>query len=203
MTRATTTSLYERTGLSTNKEALIAHLATDQPGPATERLRDPYVLEFLGLPERAEYSEKDLETAILNHLQTFLMELGHGFCFEARQRRITLGNTHYRIDLVFYHRILKCHFLIDLKIGRFDHSDAGQMNLYLNYYQEHEMTEHDNPPIGLILCADKDDSLVRYATVGMANELFVSKYKITLPDPDTLRNLIEEDLERFAKGAVQ
>lgn len=197
LTRATTTLLFERTGLSTDKAAVISRLAEDKPGPVAERMRDPYVLEFLNLSEQAEYSENDLETAILSHLQTFLIEMGRGFCFEARQRRITFGNTHYKIDLVFYHRILKCHVLIDLKIGRFDHGDAGQMNLYLNYYRENEMTEGDNPPVGLILCADKDDSLVRYATGGMANDLFVSKYQLQLPDQQTLLNLIREDLERF------
>ena len=197
LTRATTTLLYERTGLSTDKAAVIGRILDDQPGEVANRMRDPYVLEFLNLSEQAEYSENDLETAILSHLQTFLTEMGRGFCFEARQRRITFGNTHYKIDLVFYHRILKCHVLIDLKIGRFDHGDAGQMNLYLNYYRENEMTEGDNPPVGLILCADKDDSLVRYATGGMANDLFVSKYQLQLPDQQTLLNLIQEDLERF------
>lgn len=199
LTRATTTLLFERTGLSTDKTTVIGRIAEGRRGILADQMRSPYVLEFLNLTERAEYSENDLETSILNHLQEFLTELGRGFCFEARQRRITFGNTHYRIDLVFYHRILKCHVLIDLKIGRFDHGDAGQMNLYLNYYREHEMTEGDNPPVGLILCADKDDSLVRYATGGMANELFVSKYQLQLPDRQTLLNLIQQDLEAFGE----
>lgn len=199
LTRATTTLLFERTGLSSDKTAVIGRIAEGQRGLLADQMRSPYVLEFLNLTERAEYSENDLETSILNHLQEFLTELGRGFCFEARQRRITFGNTHYRIDLVFYHRILKCHVLIDLKIGRFDHGDAGQMNLYLNYYKEHEMTEGDNPPVGLILCADKDDSLVRYATGGMANELFVSKYQLQLPDRQTLLDLIQQDLEAFGE----
>ncbi|TDB58541.1 PDDEXK nuclease domain-containing protein [Arundinibacter roseus] len=199
LTRATTTLLFERTGLSTDKAAVIGRIAEGQLGIPSDQMRNPYVLEFLNLTERAEYSENDLETSILNHLQEFLTELGRGFCFEARQRRITFGNTHYKIDLVFYHRILKCHVLIDLKIGRFDHGDAGQMNLYLNYYRENEMTEGDNPPVGLILCADKDDSLVRYATGGMANELFVSKYQLQLPDRQTLLNLIQQDLEAFGE----
>ncbi|WP_309509638.1 PDDEXK nuclease domain-containing protein [Hymenobacter sp. KCTC 23674] len=120
------------------------------------------MLEFLGLAERASYSESDLETAIITHLQTFLVELGRGFCFEARQKRITFDNEHYFIDLVFYHRILKCHVLVDLKIGTFSHADAGQINVYLNYYREQEMTEGDNLPVGLILCAQKNDTLVRY-----------------------------------------
>ncbi len=127
-------------------------------------------------------------------MQTFLTELGRGFCFEARQKRITFGNTHYRIDLVFYHRILKCHVLIDLKLGKYDHADSGQMNLYLNYYCKHEMTEGDHPPLGIILCADKDDSLVEYTTTGLANEVFVSKYLVALPSKETLKAFIEAEL---------
>lgn len=198
LARATTTLLFERTGLSTDKSGVISRIITGERGPAAERIRNPYVLEFLDLPEKAQYSENELEAAILNHIQTFLTELGRGFCFEARQRRVTFGNTHYRIDLVFYHRILKCHILIDLKMGRFDHGDAGQMNLYLNYYRENEMTEGDNPPVGLILCADKDDSLVRYATNGISNEMFVSKYKLQLPDQKALLDLIQNDMENFS-----
>lgn len=199
LARATTTLLFERTDLSTDKSTVISRIAGNQRATVADRMRNPYVVEFLGLAEKAEYSENDLEMAILNHIQEFLTELGRGFCFETRQRRITFGNTHYKIDLVFYHRILKCHVLIDLKIGRFDHGDAGQMNLYLNYYRENEMTEGDNPPVGLILCADKDDSLVRYATGGMTNELFVSKYQLQLPDQQTLLNLIQNDLEAFGE----
>ncbi len=199
--RATTTLLFERTGLSTDKAAIVGRVTDEKPGLPADRMRNPYVLEFLNLAEKAEYSENDLEAAILTHIQDFLTELGRGFCFEARQRRITFGNTHYHIDLVFYHRILKCHVLIDLKIGRFDHGDAGQMNLYLNYYKANEMTEGDSPPVGLILCADKDDSLVEYATGGMANELFVSKYQLQLPDQQTLLRLIQDDLDKFGLSA--
>lgn len=200
LTRATTTLLYERTGLSTDKAGVIAKIADRQTLLPTEIIRNPYVLEFLGLEEKAQYSENDLETAILNHLQTFLTELGRGFCFEARQRRITFDNTHYRIDLVFYHRILKSHVLIDLKLGRFDHADAGQMNVYLNYYKKHEMTEGDNPPVGIILCADRNDSLVEFATGGLTNEVFVSKYLMQLPDKDVLRALIEAEVENHNKN---
>ena len=153
--------------------------------------RNPYMLEFLGLSEKTEYSESDLEQAIITHLQTFLLEMGKGFCFEARQKRITFGNTHYRIDLVFYHRILKCHVLVDLKLGEFDHADAGQMNVYLNYYQENETSEGDNPPVGLILCASKNAQLVKYATAGMAQQLFVSQYLIHLPSEAELTQFIQ------------
>jgi predicted nuclease of restriction endonuclease-like (RecB) superfamily len=191
--RAMDSMLYERTGLSTDKEALLSKLTTEiQPAPQ-ELVMSPYVLEFLGLEEKAEYSESDLEQAIINHLQQFLMEAGRGFCFEARQKRITFDNTHYRIDLVFYHRILKCHVLVDLKLGEFSHADAGQMNVYLNYYQDQEMTPGDNPPIGIILCAHKNDALVKYATVGLSQQMFVSKYLVNLPKEEELAKLIREE----------
>ena len=162
--RAIETLLFERTGLSTDKEGVIGKIRENTVLQATEIMRNPYLLEFLELKEEHQYSEEQLETAIINHLQEFLIELGRGFCFEARQKRITFDNEHYRIDLVFYHRLLRCHVLIDLKIGTFDHADAGQMNMYLNYYQENEMIEGDNPPVGIILCAQKNDTLVHYAT---------------------------------------
>jgi hypothetical protein len=141
------------------------------------------------------WSVRELEQAILNHLQQFLIELGTGFCFEARQKRITFDNTHYHIDLVFYHRILKSHVLIDLKIGKFDHADAGQMNVYLNYYKDNEMAEGDNPPIGLILCGDKSKTLAKYATSGMDNQLFVSKFLVKLPEKEVLEEFIKRELE--------
>jgi hypothetical protein len=130
-------------------------------------------------------------------LQEFLIELGNGFCFEARQKRISFNNKHYRIDLVFYHRILKCHVLLDLKIGDFDHADAGQMNVYLNYYKENEMFANDNPPVGIILCSQKDSALVHYATGGLSQEIFVSKYMLQLPSEEELKNLIENDVKSF------
>lgn len=122
--------------------------------------------------------------------------MGRGFCFEARQRRITFDNTHYRIDLVFYHRILKCHVLIDLKLGEFDHADAGQMNVYLNYFADHEMSEGDNPPVGIILCAGKNAQLVKYATAGMAQQMFVSKYLVHLPSEAELTRFIQGEQEK-------
>ena len=165
--RAIDTALYVRAGLSKDKEAIIRKFKNQKPLQNIEVFRDPAVWEFLGIEERTAYSETELEQAILNHLQQFMIELGTGFCFEARQKRITIDNTHYRIDLVFYHRILKSHVLIDLKIGKFDHADAGQMNVYLNYYKENELSEGDNPPIGLILCGDKSETMARYATSGV------------------------------------
>ncbi|OJV78752.1 MAG: cytoplasmic protein [Bacteroidia bacterium 44-10] len=192
--RAINTALYVRTGLSKNKEAVIAKFKNQKPAQTIDIIRDPYFLEFLGLEERSEYSESELEQAILDHLQKFLIELGTGFCFEARQKRITFDNTHYRIDLVFYHRILKSHILIDLKIGKFDHADAGQMNVYLNYYKDNEMSDGDNPPIGLILCGSKGKALAKYATSGMDNQLFVSKYLVQLPDKKVLENFIKKEI---------
>ncbi|MBK8453460.1 MAG: PDDEXK nuclease domain-containing protein [Thiofilum sp.] len=191
--RAMNSMLFERTGLSTDKAAVVQKHAQGTGLTAEDVFRNPYMLEFLGLSEKAEYSESDLEQAIIDHLQSFLLEMGKGFCFEARQKRITFGNTHYRIDLVFYHRILKCHVLVDLKLGEFDHADAGQMNVYLNYYQENEMSEGDNPPIGIILCASKDSQLVKYATTGMAQQLFVSQYLIHLPSEAELTQFIQQE----------
>ena len=153
--RATNSGLYGRTGLPKDKAAVLAGHAGAQPLVMSDVVRNPYALEFLGLEERTSYSESDLETAIIAHLQTFLVELGRGFCFKARQKRITFDNEHYLIDLVFYHRILKCHVLVNLKIGNFSHADAGQMNVCLDYYLENEMSEGDNPPVGLVLCAQK------------------------------------------------
>ena len=189
--RAMNSLLFERTGLSTDKAAVVQKHAQGTGLTVEDVFRNPYMLEFLGLSEKTEYSESDLEQAIITHLQTFLLEMGKGFCFEARQKRITFGNTHYRIDLVFYHRILKCHVLVDLKLGEFDHADAGQMNVYLNYYQENETSEGDNPPVGLILCASKNAQLVKYATAGMAQQLFVSQYLIHLPSEAELTQFIQ------------
>ncbi|MCK9401522.1 MAG: DUF1016 domain-containing protein [Bacteroidales bacterium] len=161
------------------------------------------ILEFLGLEEKSEYNESDLEQAIIGQLQKFLLEIGRGFCFEARQKRITFDNTHYRIDLVFYHRILKCHVLIDLKIGEFSHADSGQMNVYLNYYKNHEMNPGDHPPIGIIMCASNNENLVKYATSGLSHQVFVSKYMINLPKEEELKKIILEEQAKLKKGLEQ
>jgi predicted nuclease of restriction endonuclease-like (RecB) superfamily len=179
--------------LSTDKEGVISKIREKSVLEATEIMRNPYLLEFLELKEEHQYSEEELETAIINHLQAFLIELGRGFCFEARQKRITFDNEHYRIDLVFYHRLLSCHVLIDLKIGTFDHADAGQMNMYLNYYHENEIIEGDNPPVGIILCAQKNDTLVHYATRSLSQQIFVSKYLVNLPKEEELKIFIERE----------
>jgi predicted nuclease of restriction endonuclease-like (RecB) superfamily len=193
--RAFDSGLYVRTGLSTNKEVVIAKFKNQGPAQTVDVIRDPYFLEFIGLEEHSEYSESELEQAILNHLQQFLIELGTGFCFEARQKRITFDNTHYRIDLVFYHRILKSHILIDLKIGKFTHADTGQMTVYLNYYKDNEMTKGDNPPVGIILCGDKNETLVKYAT-STDNQLFVSQYLVKLPEKKVFENFMKRELNR-------
>ncbi len=178
---------YERTALSKNKAAML----TSGQKPKTqdvvlpqEKIKDPFVLEFLDL--RDEYSESDLEEALVRHLETFLMELGDDFCFMGRQRRLRIGNRWYRVDLLFYHRGLRCLVVIDLKIGAFTHADAGQMHLYLNYAREHWGREGENPPVGLILCSEKDEALARYALDGLPNNVMAGEYRITLPDETVL-----------------
>lgn len=196
--------LYERTGLSSDKETVINRAreqASESSQSFTDIIRDPYILEFTGLAEKQSYLERELETALLNHLQSFLLELGTGFCFEARQKRITVGNEHDYIDLVFYHRILRCHLLIDLKTRKFEHGDAGQMNFYLNFWKDQMMEEGDNPPVGLLLCTDKSETKVEYATAGLNHQLFVSRYLVVLPKPEELKALIEDDRAVFEEQA--
>lgn len=189
--------LYERTGLSANKRAVIERgraQAKEAPAEAiADLIRDPYVLEFTGLAERPEYAEDELERALLDHLQRFLLELGAGFCFEARQFRVTVNNKHDRVDLVFYHRYLRCHVLLDLKIRVFRHTDAGQMNFYLNWFRANMKAEGDNPPVGIILCSGKDHTEVEFATGGMDNRLFVSRYLTALPSAEQLKTLVDAD----------
>jgi predicted nuclease of restriction endonuclease-like (RecB) superfamily len=194
--------LYERTGLSKNKRAVVARArkqSADAPATIEDLIRDPYVLEFAGLADRAAYSENDLESALLNHVQTFLLELGTGFCFEARQFRITVGNEHDRIDLVFYHRRLRCHVLLDLKIRAFSHADAGQMNFYLNYFKKNMMAPGDHPPVGIVLCSDKDETKVEYATAGLSQKLFVSRYLVALPSAEKLSAFVAADRARLER----
>jgi predicted nuclease of restriction endonuclease-like (RecB) superfamily len=154
-------------------------------------LRDPYIFEFLKIPEPYQISEKELETRLLDSLQTFLLELGKGFTFVGRQYRITLDNKHYKVDLVFYHRILRCFVLIDLKIKKVEHADIGQMNMYMGYFDAEENVEGDIPPIGIILTREKNELLVKYATYGMNSQLFVSKYQLYLPEVEELRAQLE------------
>lgn len=190
--------LFERTGLSKNKEKLLASL-NDKTNELQmlDIIHDPYIFEFLGLKRQEVLVEKDLEQALLNHLLQFLLELGKGFCFEARQKRILIDNKHYFVDLVFYHRILHCNILIDLKTERFDHGHAGQLNMYLEYYKKYEVTPQDNPPAGILLCTDKDEEHVEFATAGMDDKVFVSKYLVALPGKKELEQFIKKEMEKL------
>lgn len=192
-------ALFLRLAAGKDKETIL-QLATQgqliaQPD---DLLREPYIFEFLKIPEAHLASEKQLETLLCDHLQSFLLELGKGFTFVGRQYRITLNNTHYRVDLVFYHRILRCFVLIDLKLDDVQHHDIGQMNLYLGYFAAEENGEGDNPPIGIILSRHKDELLVEYATYQMNSRLFVQKYQLYLPDREELRRQLELALREAA-----
>lgn len=187
---------YERAGLSKNKKKLSELTqAKAQPQSAREIVRDPYVFEFLGLKAKEVMGESDLENALLDKLENFLLELGHGFCFEARQKRILIDGEHFFVDLVFYHRILKCHVLLELKADDFKHEHLGQLNTYVSWYRKHEMAEGDNPPVGILLCTKKSHALVEYALAGIDNRLFVSKYQLGLPKKDEIRRFIEKEIE--------
>jgi predicted nuclease of restriction endonuclease-like (RecB) superfamily len=190
-------SLYfERSGLSRDPKRLAAltRCGADKAPPRLD-VRDPYVFEFLGLKPQEVMGESHLEDQLLDKLQSFLLELGHGFCFEARQKRILIGDTYGFVDLVFYHRILKCHLLVDLKLEEFSHENIGQINTYVTWYRKHMMTPGDNPPVGILLCTHKDHALVEYALAGMDNRLFVSKYQLHLPKPEQLRRKLERALQ--------
>jgi predicted nuclease of restriction endonuclease-like (RecB) superfamily len=173
--RQINSQFYERTALSKNKAAMLTRGQKARPEdrvPPENEIKDPYVLEFLGLKD--EYSETDLEEALIRHLETFLLELGGDFCFIGRQKRLRIGDEWYRVDLLFFHRRLRCLVIIDLKIGRFTHADAGQMHLYLNYARENWVHEGENPPVGLILCAQKDEAVARYALEGLPNKVMAT-----------------------------
>ena len=185
---------YERSGLSKNKEALSA-LVQQQATHLQPKdiINTPVTLEFLGLNDRTLVTESDLEQSILDNLQRFLLEMGHGFCFETRQKRILIDGNYFFADLVFYHRILKCHVIVELKIDKFRHEYASQLNLYLNYFKAEVMQPDDNPPVGILLCTDKGDTLVKYATAGLDPNIFVQKYMIELPS--------EEEIKKFISAA--
>ncbi len=195
--------LFLRLAAGKDKDAILQLAAQgqliEQPD---DLLREPYVFEFLKIPEAHLASEKQLETLLCDHLQSFLLELGKGFTFVGRQYRITINNTHYRVDLVFYHRILRCFALIDLKLDDVQHHDIGQMNLYLGYFAAEENVEGDNPPIGIILSRNKDELLVEYATYQMNSQLFVQKYQLYLPDREELRRQLELVLSEAEAGAL-
>ncbi len=190
--RQIATQFYERTALSRNKAAMLKKGAKPLPEDFVtpeEEIKDPFVLEFLGLKD--EYSENDLEEALIHKLETFLLELGGDFAFIGRQRRLRIGDEWYRVDLLFFHRRLRCLVVIDLKLGKFTHADAGQMHLYLNYAKEHWIHTDENPPVGLILCAQKDSAVAHYALEGLSNKVLAAEYRTALPDEKTLAAELE------------
>jgi len=192
--------LFQRLALSKNKNEV---LRLSEQGQVIEKpedlIKDPYIFEFTGLPQLPVYKEGDLEDALIDNISTFLLELGKGFAFIGRQQRINIGGRIFKVDLVFYHRILKCFVLIDLKRGEVQHEDIGQMNLYLNYYREEMNTEGDTEPIGIVLGAYEDKLMVKYATQNISNQLFVSRYQLYFPDREQLENEICRFLDNKRK----
>ena len=192
--RQINTMFYERLLSSKEKDTVAAEIQTTEPKPEYEKIiRDPYVLEFLDLPENPHFYEKDLEQAIIDHLQKFLLELGRGFSFVARQKKISFDGRHFYIDLVFYNYILKCFVLIDLKLGDLTHQDLGQMQMYVNYYTRELMNEGDNPPIGIVLCADKSDAIVKYTLSENDTQIFASKYMTYIPSEEEFKRELRLD----------
>jgi predicted nuclease of restriction endonuclease-like (RecB) superfamily len=190
---------YERSGLSLNKKKLSELTQQRSEEQAALNIRDPYIFEFLGLKPAEVMSESHLEQQLTDKLQEFLLELGYGFCFEARQKRMLIGGEHFFVDLVFYHRILKCHVLVELKLEEFSHENLGQLNTYVSWYREHMMTEGDYPPVGILLCTDKNHALVEYALAGMDNQLFVSKYQLELPKKEEMQRFIDAQIREAGK----
>jgi predicted nuclease of restriction endonuclease-like (RecB) superfamily len=192
MKRQLNSALYERLLLSTDKNHVMQLAQQGQliKKPA-DAVKDPYILEFLGLEEKSGYSENDLENRILDNLQKFLLELGKGYTFVARQKRFTFDEEHYRVDLVFYNRLLQCFVLLDLKIGELKHQDLGQMQMYVNYYDRYEKQEFENPTIGILLCREKNDAMVEL-TLPKDSNIFASKYELYLPDKKLLQQKLQE-----------
>lgn len=195
--RQITTLFYERILSSKNKNKVAQEIYKLEPQKKQPEdiIKDPYVLEFLGLPENMDFLEKNLEQALIDHLQKFLLELGRGFSFVARQKRITFDGRHFYIDLVFYNYILKCFVLIDLKVGDLTHQDLGQMQMYVHYFEDEMMTEGDNPPIGIVLCADKSESVVKYTLPKGEKQIFASKYMVYLPTEEELLSEVKKEYD--------
>ena len=191
--RQITSLYYQRSGLSKDKNQLsaMAHAAAETLQPS-QIIRDPYIFEFLGLRSQDTMGESDLEDALLDRLQEFLLEMGHGFCFEARQKRILIGGEYFFVDLVFYHRVLKCHILVELKTAAFSHENLGQLNTYVAYYKKHEMTAGDQPPIGILLCTRKNEALVEFALGDISNQVFVSRYAVEMPDKAAMEAFLKQ-----------
>lgn len=189
---------YERSGMSIKPEILseISQQKAEKATPS-DIVKSIYAFEFLGLKVKDAVEESDLETALLDHLQDFMMEMGHGFCLESRQKKILIGDEYFFIDLVFYHRILKCHVLVELKVEDFNHHNIGQLNTYVNYYKANIMQGDDNPTVGILLVTNKNSALVEFATAGMENKLFVSKYLLELPKKELLEAFIKNELQKW------
>lgn len=194
--RQISTNLYVRTGISSNPEKMLSLPSLQGHDNNELQIRQPFTFEFLGLKANEVVGEKDIENALINHLQDFLLELGKGFCFESRQKRIIIDDEYYYPDLVFYNRILHCGVIIELKDEEFSHQNIGQLNAYVSHYKEHEMQPGDNPPIGILLCTRKGKKMVEYALAGMDNQLFVSTYMLQLPDKKTLEDFLLKQLEK-------
>lgn len=189
---------FERLGLSSNKRKAFAQIRRSiKPQKPTEIVKDFYLFEFLELTNKEQIQEADLESALLDHLEKFMLELGNGFCFEARQKRVLIGDEYHFIDIVFYHRILQCHLLVELKVGCFEQSHISQLDTFLNYYNKEIRTKTGNPPIGILMVTDKNNALVEYATAGIDKRLFVSKYAIKLPSRKKLEDFIRKEVRRL------
>ncbi len=197
--------LFERLAGSRDKQGVMKLTKKGQSiSTAIDVFKDPVVIEFLGLPESPRLAESDLEQSLISNLQSFLLELGKGFAFVSRQERITLDGDHFYIDLVFYHTILKCYVLIDLKVGKLTHGDLGQIQLYVNYFDQERRADNDNPTLGLILCTDKNDAVVRY-TLGpeQSRKIFASRYKLYLPTEKELKTELRRELKELSAPANQ
>ncbi len=193
LTRQINSSLFERLRLSKDKKSVLELASNGQIiEKASDLIKDPYVLEFLNLEENYSYNETELEQALINKLEHFLLELGKGFTFVGRQQRFTFDEEHFRVDLVFYNRLLKCFVLLDLKIGKLKHQDLGQMQMYVNYYNRYVKLEEENKTIGIILCKDKKDTLVEITLPENNNQIFASKYELILPSKKELKQLIDD-----------
>jgi predicted nuclease of restriction endonuclease-like (RecB) superfamily len=198
LNRQIKTLYYERSGLSKLPEKLSNEVQRNaEKETIISAIKSPFTFEFLGLKSKDVVYESDVEQAIIEHLQEFILEMGHGFCFEARQKRILIGSKYYFCDLVFYHRILKCHVLIDLKIDEFSHEHYGQLKTYVNYYKKEVMRADDNPPVGILLVTDKDNALVEFATADSDKDIFISKYLLELPSKEKLINFIKSEISKF------
>ncbi len=189
-------NLYVRVGISKKPELLFAN-SVEKSTQNILTIKDPFTFEFLGLEAKDAVTESDLEQALMDHLQEFMLELGQGFCFEARQKRIIIDDKYYFIDLVFYNRLLHCNVIIELKNNEFKHEDLGQLNAYVSYYKKNEMMAGDNPPVGILLCTDKGSQMVEYALSGMDNQLFVSTYMLHLPDKRSLEEFMLKEIEKM------